>query len=47
MRPARLSRLRDKFVQLEKLNLDRLLCVSFTHEFANLSADEFIEAITD
>jgi riboflavin kinase/FMN adenylyltransferase len=43
--PARLSRLRDKFVQLEKLNLDRLLCVSFTHEFANLSANDFIEQL--
>ena len=43
--PGRLSRLRDKFVQLEKLNLDRLLCVSFTHEFANLSADQFIELL--
>jgi riboflavin kinase/FMN adenylyltransferase len=43
--PARLSRLRDKFVQLEKLHLDRLLCVSFTHEFANLSANEFIEQL--
>jgi len=43
--PGRLSRLRDKFVQLEKLNLDHLLCVSFTHEFANLSADEFIEQL--
>ena len=43
--PGRLSRLRDKFVQLEKLNLDRLLCVSFKHEFANLSADEFIEQL--
>lgn len=43
--PARLSRLRDKFVQLEKLGLDRLLCVSFTHKFANLSAQEFIEEL--
>ena len=43
--PGRLSRLRDKFVQLEKLKLDRLLCVSFTHQFANLSADEFIEQL--
>ncbi|WP_028864164.1 bifunctional riboflavin kinase/FAD synthetase [Psychromonas aquimarina] len=40
--PARLSRLRDKFVQLEKQGLDRLLCVSFTHHFANLSAEDFI-----
>ncbi|WP_019615567.1 bifunctional riboflavin kinase/FAD synthetase [Psychromonas ossibalaenae] len=40
--PARLSRLRDKFVQLDKQGLDRLLCVSFTHHFANLSAEDFI-----
>lgn len=40
--PARLTRLRDKFVQLSKLNLDRLLCVSFNAYFANLSAEEFI-----
>ena len=43
--PARLSRLRDKFVQLEKLGLERLLCISFTHKFANLSAQEFIEEL--
>lgn len=43
--PARLSRLRDKFVQLEKLQLDRLICVSFTHEFANMSANDFIEQL--
>ena len=43
--PARLSRLRDKFVQLEKLGLERLLCISFTHKFANLSAQDFIEEL--
>jgi riboflavin kinase/FMN adenylyltransferase len=43
--PARLSRLRDKFVQLEKLGLERLFCVSFTHKFANLTAQEFIEEL--
>ncbi|PKG40803.1 bifunctional riboflavin kinase/FAD synthetase [Psychromonas sp. Urea-02u-13] len=43
--PARLSRLRDKFVQLEKLTLDRLLCVSFTRQFANISAQAFIEEL--
>lgn len=42
---ARLSRLRDKFVQLEKLKLDRLLCVSFTRQFANISAQEFIDEL--
>lgn len=43
--PARLSRLRDKFVQLDKLKLDKLLCVSFTREFANMSASDFIEQL--
>ena len=43
--PARLSRLRDKFVQLDKLGLERLLCISFTHKFANLSAQDFIEEL--
>ncbi len=40
--PARLTRLRDKFVQLSKLNIDRLLCVNFNHHFAGLDADTFI-----
>ncbi|MCG3731545.1 bifunctional riboflavin kinase/FAD synthetase [Vibrio cincinnatiensis] len=40
--PARLTRLRDKFVQLGKLGLDRLLCVNFNHHFANLDAQAFI-----
>ncbi|KOO13689.1 FMN adenylyltransferase [Vibrio xuii] len=40
--PARLTRLRDKYVQLSKLNIERLLCVNFNHRFANQSADEFI-----
>lgn len=43
--PARLSRLRDKFVQLEKLALARLLCISFTRQFANISAEAFIEEL--
>jgi len=43
--PARLSRLRDKFVQLDKLGLERLLCISFTHAFANMSAQEFIDEL--
>ena len=43
--PARLSRLRDKFLQLDKLGLERLLCISFTQKFANLSAEKFIEEL--
>ncbi|MFC1234563.1 bifunctional riboflavin kinase/FAD synthetase [Vibrio sp. F74] len=40
--PARLSRLRDKYVQLNKLNVDRLLCVNFNKRFAEWSAESFI-----
>jgi len=40
--PARLNRLRDKYVQLRKLKVDRLLCVNFNQRFANWSAESFI-----
>ncbi|NOI64783.1 bifunctional riboflavin kinase/FAD synthetase [Vibrio sp. 99-8-1] len=40
--PARLTRLRDKFVQLSKLNIDRLLCVNFNKRFAQWPAESFI-----
>ncbi|MGO1297298.1 MAG: bifunctional riboflavin kinase/FAD synthetase [Vibrio sp.] len=40
--PARLTRLRDKYTQLDKLGIDRLLCVNFNHRFASLSAESFI-----
>ncbi|OEE74877.1 bifunctional riboflavin kinase/FAD synthetase [Vibrio ordalii] len=40
--PARLTRLRDKFVQLNKQSVDRLLCVNFNQNFANLTAEAFI-----
>ena len=40
--PARLTRLRDKFVQLSKLSIERLLCVNFNKRFANQTANEFI-----
>ncbi|MGD8232467.1 bifunctional riboflavin kinase/FAD synthetase [Vibrio sp. TRT 1302] len=40
--PARLTRLRDKFVQLSKLNIERLLCVNFNHKFANQTPEAFI-----
>ncbi len=43
--PARLTRLRDKFLALQALGLDRLLCVRFGHDFANLEPDRFIEEI--
>lgn len=40
--PARLTRLRDKFVQLAKYKIDRLLCINFNKHFANLTPDAFI-----
>ncbi len=40
--PARLTRLRDKYVQLKKLAIDRLLCINFNRHFADLSATTFI-----
>ncbi|MFC3033895.1 bifunctional riboflavin kinase/FAD synthetase [Pseudoalteromonas fenneropenaei] len=40
--PARLTRLRDKLVLLEKFGIERVICVSFNAKFANLAAEEFI-----
>lgn len=43
--PARLTRLRDKFVQLDKLDIDRLLCINFTQDFAQWEAKRFIQEL--
>ena len=43
--PARLTRLRDKYLALKELGLARLLCVRFGHEFANLEPEQFIDEI--
>lgn len=43
--PARLSRLRDKFVHLKELGIERLICVSFNDQLAALSAELFIEEL--
>ncbi len=43
--PARLSRLRDKYTQLAKLGVDRLLCVSFSPAFAAMSPDAFVDRL--
>ncbi|SON50534.1 bifunctional riboflavin kinase/FAD synthetase [Vibrio tapetis] len=40
--PARLTRLRDKLTQLDKLSIERLLCVNFNASFADLTAERFI-----
>lgn len=43
--PARLTRLRDKYIQLSRLGVDRLLVAKFNQEFANQSANQFIEEL--
>lgn len=41
--PARLCRLRDKYIFLEKLGVQRLICVNFNTKFSAQSAQYFIE----
>lgn len=41
--PARLSRLREKYQQLQALGVDRLLCIRFNPLFAGQSAAFFVE----
>ncbi|UJF19685.1 bifunctional riboflavin kinase/FAD synthetase [Vibrio sp. SS-MA-C1-2] len=41
--PARLTRLRDKCVQLEKLGVERLLCINFNAHFAEMAPNDFIQ----
>lgn len=43
--PARLSPLREKYQKLAALGVDRLLCVRFTREFAQLSAQVFVDEL--
>lgn len=41
--PARLTRLRDKYALLERLGVEKLICVNFNRQFASQSAEHFIE----
>lgn len=43
--PPRLTRLREKYQQLAKLGIDRLLCVRFNADFAAQSPDHFIRGL--
>ncbi|MCO4798971.1 MAG: bifunctional riboflavin kinase/FAD synthetase [Colwelliaceae bacterium] len=43
--PARLTRLRDKYVLLEKLGVEQLICVNFNRKFASLTAQTFVEKL--
>jgi len=43
--PARLTRLREKVEELNRLGIDRLVCLRFNQALANLSAREFVELL--
>ena len=40
--PARLTRLRDKLGLLAKLGVERVICISFNQQFANMEAEQFV-----
>ena len=43
--PSRLTRLREKLQQFSNCNIDRVVCLKFNQELANLSAPDFIDNI--
>lgn len=43
--PDRLTMLREKIIELRRLDLDRLVCLKFNQAFANLSAREFVQQL--
>ena len=43
--PARLTRLREKIQLIRNYQVQRILCLDFNHDMANLSPDEFVQQI--
>lgn len=43
--PARLTKLREKYLLLRELGLERLICARFDKKFASQSAEHFIESL--
>lgn len=43
--PRRLSRLRDKIIQLSHIGVDYMVCLHFNHHLANLTAEQFVRQI--
>ncbi|GHA50960.1 bifunctional riboflavin kinase/FAD synthetase [Photobacterium aphoticum] len=43
--PARLTRFRDKYLQLKQIGLDRFLCVNFNHHFARQTPEDFVRRL--
>lgn len=43
--PPRLTRFREKIIALRRYSVDRVLCIRFNKQFANWSAQEFIQRL--
>ncbi len=43
--PARIMRFREKYLYLESLGIDYLLCLAFNRKLAELSAEDFVEQV--
>ena len=43
--PARLTRLREKIEEMERLSVDRLICLRFNNELASLSPRDFVKRL--
>lgn len=43
--PARLTRLRDKLRLLAELGVERVICISFNQQFANMEAEQFVNEV--
>ena len=43
--PARLTRLREKIEEMERLSVDRLICLRFNSELASLSPRDFVKRL--
>ncbi|MBH0026575.1 bifunctional riboflavin kinase/FAD synthetase [Pseudoalteromonas sp. SWN29] len=43
--PARLTRLRDKLRLLSDVGIERVICISFNQQFANMHAEQFVNEI--
>ncbi len=43
--PSRLTRLREKLQQFSRHDVDRVVCLRFNQQFANLSAEQFVDDV--
>lgn len=45
--PPRLNRLREKLLSLTRYGVDRVACVNFNHQFAQMSAEQFVSLLVN